>query len=145
MSSGLTRRRGGGGGGTNDAESSNGVSRSHSSAGVRDGSGPETSYENSENGHKIAFDPRDISESAERSKQPKLTLMDEVVLLGLKDKQVSKQACALRTKPGATIDTAIPSIRSTLPRKPDTDGRDDRDICLSGTTTLAMPCEAASS
>lgn len=90
MSSGLTRRRGGGGT-TNDAESSNGVSRSQSSAGVRD-TAPETSYENSENGHKIAFDPRDISESAERSKQPKLTLMDEVVLLGLKDKQVSNQA-----------------------------------------------------
>ena len=86
MSSGLTRRRGAGGA-SNDAESSNGVSRSHSSAGARD-NGPETSSENSENGHKIAFDPRDISESAERSKQPKLTLMDEVVLLGLKDKQV---------------------------------------------------------
>jgi hypothetical protein len=27
--------------------------------------------------------------SAERSKQPKLTLMEEVLLLGLKDKQVS--------------------------------------------------------
>ncbi|KAF3010821.1 Vacuolar protein sorting-associated protein 74 [Curvularia kusanoi] len=48
---------------------------------------PETSYENSENGHKIAFDPRDISENAERSKQPKLTLMEEVILMGLKDKQ----------------------------------------------------------
>jgi Golgi phosphoprotein 3 len=42
----------------------------------------------SENGHKIAFDPRDISESAERSKQPKLTLMEEIILMGLKDKQV---------------------------------------------------------
>lgn len=54
------------------------------------GSGaPETAYETvGENGHKIAFDPRDISESAERSKQPKLTLMEEVLLLGLKDKQV---------------------------------------------------------
>lgn len=49
---------------------------------------PETSYENSANGHKIAFDPRDISESAERNKQPKLTLMEEVILMGLKDKQV---------------------------------------------------------
>jgi len=48
---------------------------------------PETSYENSENGHKIAFDPRDISENAERSKQPKLTLMEEIILMGLKDKQ----------------------------------------------------------
>ncbi|KAH8168094.1 hypothetical protein CIB48_g127 [Xylaria polymorpha] len=96
MSSGLTRRRGGGGT-TNDGESSNGVSRSHSSAGVRD-NGPETSYENSENGHKIAFDPRDISESAERSKQPKLTLMDEVVLLGLKDKQSSPSGVASACK-----------------------------------------------
>jgi hypothetical protein len=100
MSSGLTRRRGGGGT-TNDAESSNGVSRSHSSAGVRDG-GPETSYENSENGHKIAFDPRDISESAERSKQPKLTLMDEVVLLGLKDKQVSMRSPKKQDPPTTT-------------------------------------------
>lgn len=55
----------------------------------RDSSAPETSYQSGENGHKIAFDPRDISESAERSKQPKLTLMEEVLLLGLKDKQVS--------------------------------------------------------
>ncbi|KAK2796501.1 hypothetical protein FQN49_009012, partial [Arthroderma sp. PD_2] len=42
-----------------------------------------------ENGHKIAFDPRDISENEERNKQPKLTLMEEVLLLGLKDKQVN--------------------------------------------------------
>ncbi|KAI1801243.1 Golgi phosphoprotein 3 [Daldinia bambusicola] len=84
MSSGLTRRRGAGGGTATD--DSNGINRSNSSSNVRD-SAPETSYENSENGHKIAFDPRDISESAERSKQPKLTLMEEVILLGLKDKQ----------------------------------------------------------
>lgn len=48
---------------------------------------PETGYEAGANGHKIAFDPRDISESAERQKQPKLTLMEEVLLMGLKDKQ----------------------------------------------------------
>ena len=47
----------------------------------------------SENGHKIAYDPRDISESQERNKQPKLTLMEEVLLLGLKDKQVQSFAC----------------------------------------------------
>ncbi|KAI2466175.1 Golgi phosphoprotein 3 [Annulohypoxylon bovei var. microspora] len=82
-SSGLTRRRGAAGG---TADETNGINRSNSSQNVRD-SAPETSYENSENGHKIAFDPRDISESAERSKQPKLTLMEEVILLGLKDKQ----------------------------------------------------------
>ncbi|KAK4160103.1 vacuolar protein sorting-associated protein 74 [Cladorrhinum sp. PSN259] len=82
--SGLTRRRGGGGGaGTPTGEDgSNGIS---APAGTT--AGPETSYESGENGHRIAFDPRDISESAERSKQPKLTLMEEVLLLGLKDKQ----------------------------------------------------------
>lgn len=53
--------------------------------------GPETSFTAGENGHKIAFDPRDLSETEERSKQPKLTLMEEVLLLGLKDKQVSNE------------------------------------------------------
>jgi Golgi phosphoprotein 3 len=51
------------------------------------GGGPETSYESGSNGHKIVFDPRDLRESAERVKQPKLTLMEEVLLMGLKDKQ----------------------------------------------------------
>lgn len=55
-----------------------------------DNRGPETSFTAGENGHKIAFDPRDLSETEERSKQPKLTLMEEVLLLGLKDKQVSR-------------------------------------------------------
>jgi Golgi phosphoprotein 3 len=92
--SGLTRRRGGGGGGgggsANGDEGGSGIGRSNSAMGgnFKD-STPETSYESGENGHKIAYDPRDISESAERSKQPKLTLMEEVLLLGLKDKQVS--------------------------------------------------------
>lgn len=88
MSSGLTRRRGAGGAGPSaEGDASNGSGPRTSTPNTRD-SGPETSYENTENGHKIAFDPRDISESAERSKQPKLTLMEEVLLLGLKDKQV---------------------------------------------------------
>jgi Golgi phosphoprotein 3 len=88
--SGLTRRRGAGGAtagngsGSGDAETSNGAGNKSNAA--KD-SAPETSYESNENGHKIAFDPRDISESAERSKQPKLTMMEEVLLLGLKDKQ----------------------------------------------------------
>lgn len=97
-SSGLTRRRGAGGGAGTEGESSNGVSRTNSTRDARD-SAPETSYESGENGHKIAFDPRDISESAERSKQPKLTMMEEVLLLGLKDKQVScpwPACCVLR-------------------------------------------------
>jgi golgi phosphoprotein 3 len=100
--SGLTRRRGGGGnagtsaGATtlstteNDSSKANGGS---AASPVSKDRAPETSYESSENGHKIAFDPRDISESAERSKQPKLTLMEEVLLLGLKDKQVGSLSC----------------------------------------------------
>ena len=87
MSSGLTRRRGAGGASTdpNDNEGS----RVSSPAPKRneDQRNPETAYESGANGHKIAFDPRDISESAERQKQPKLTLMEEVLLMGLKDKQ----------------------------------------------------------
>jgi Golgi phosphoprotein 3 len=91
MSSGLTRRRGGGGvsNGDNEDGDANRVGTPTPKAGPSRDSAPETSYESSENGHKIAFDPRDMSESAERSKQPKLTMMEEVLLLGLKDKQVS--------------------------------------------------------
>ena len=89
---GLTRRRGAGGGGApggNGEESSNRVtSPAPRPTSTFNDRSPETAYENSENGHKIAFDPRDISESAERSKQPMLTLMEEILLLGLKDKQV---------------------------------------------------------
>lgn len=59
---------------------------------------PETNYSSNENGHKIAFDPRDISESVERSKQPKLTLMEDILLLGLKDKQVGLRAAVKPTK-----------------------------------------------
>lgn len=96
MSSGLTRRRGGGGGGgavdgEEDSSRVGSPAPPKPNAGGSSRDGPETSYEAGENGHKIAFDPRDISESAERSKQPKLTLMEEVLLLGLKDKQVRFQ------------------------------------------------------
>jgi golgi phosphoprotein 3 len=90
MSSGLTRRRGGGGaanGGNEDGESSR-TGTATPKPGPSKDTAPETSYESSENGHKIAFDPRDMAEGVERSKQPKLTLMEEVLLLGLKDKQV---------------------------------------------------------
>jgi Golgi phosphoprotein 3 len=46
-----------------------------------------------EGGSKIAFDPRDLERDNEDKKQggrtPKLTIMEEVLLLGLKDKQVN--------------------------------------------------------
>lgn len=89
--SGLTRRRGAGGGAGPNGDNEDG-SRVSSPVPRRNDDGPGTSYENSENGHKIAYDPRDISESAERNKQPKLTLMEEVLLMGLKDKQVGSHA-----------------------------------------------------
>lgn len=83
---GLTRRRGGAAG----TSTEDGTDRNASPA---PRAGPaESSYTGGENGHKIAFDPRDLSESVERSKQPKLTLMEEVLLMGLKDKQVCKAA-----------------------------------------------------
>lgn len=91
--SGLTRRRGAGGGGNDtvggDNDSTSRVaSPAPKSNNNNSSSAPETSYESSgTNGHKIAFDPRDISENEERSKQPKLTLMEECLLMGLKDKQ----------------------------------------------------------
>ena len=89
MSEGLTRRRGGGGGGASSSAgaAADGEERIKSPV-PRSSTGPETSYESGANGHKIAYDPRDISENEERVKQPKLTLMEEVLLLGLKDKQV---------------------------------------------------------
>jgi Golgi phosphoprotein 3 len=91
MSSGLTRRRGAGAGNpSSDPNNENESSRVSSPVPRRNEENtrnPETAYESSANGHKIAFDPRDISESAERQKQPKLTLMEEVLLMGLKDKQ----------------------------------------------------------
>lgn len=87
---GLTRRRGGGrAGGADENDDSRVASPVSRNGSAMDNRGPETSFTSAENGHKIAFDPRDLSETEERSKQPKLTLMEEVLLLGLKDKQVS--------------------------------------------------------
>lgn len=44
-----------------------------------------------EGGNKIAYDPRDLGndDGAEGGKMPRLTILEEVLLLGLKDKQVS--------------------------------------------------------
>ncbi|PWN50215.1 GPP34-domain-containing protein, partial [Violaceomyces palustris] len=38
-------------------------------------------------GHKIAYDPRDLNDETEIGENPRLTLMEEVLLMGLKDKQ----------------------------------------------------------
>jgi Golgi phosphoprotein 3 len=118
--SGLTRRRGGAA--ANNGEDEGG--RVSSPAPRRnDDRAPETSYEDSANGHRIAFDPRDISESAERNKQPKLTLMEEIILMGLKDKQV-----------GVSAET---SLEQTADQR-------TRVTSLSGTITYHTPSEGVS-
>lgn len=112
--SGLTRRRGA----APTAENGEEPSRVASPAPKKEDRAPETSYESGENGHKIAFDPRDISESAERSKQPKLTLMEEVLLLGLKDKQVRLDvAYAFHHRAMDADITATPGIPLVLERQ----------------------------
>jgi Golgi phosphoprotein 3 len=76
MSSGLQRRRVPGGG----SSSTGGSSEPVSSTGAQDSP--------NENGAKFAYDPLDITSNEYEVKSPKLTLMEEVLLMGLKDKQV---------------------------------------------------------
>ena len=98
-SGGLTRRRGAGGGGGAGASITEDDDPSRVNTPKpkdQENRAPETSYVGGENGHKIAYDPKDLGESEERSKQPKLTLMEEVLLMGLKDKQVG---CLLQNPP----------------------------------------------
>lgn len=89
--SGVTRRRGGGGGAGGSPHNEDESGRVTPNPGKRPEStsgGLETSYESGANGHKIAYDPAELKARAEQDKQPKLTLMEEVLLMGLKDKQV---------------------------------------------------------
>lgn len=96
---GLSRRRGQGVASSssynddNDLHASNG----HSQTGSRSGSPPRTQHAGSafEGGSKIAFDPRDVTQDASEEariggKMPRLTIMEEVLLLGIKDKQVCR-------------------------------------------------------
>jgi golgi phosphoprotein 3 len=86
---GLTRRRGAGAVASTTADEGSSANRNESPSNRQtDERNPETQYTGGENGHKIAFDPRDLNETRERNKQPKLTLMEEILLMGLKDKQV---------------------------------------------------------
>jgi hypothetical protein len=97
MSSGLQRRRVPGGPessslspATSRPESNHNSFSGGSSpavAGQRSSDGID-SLDHHESDHRIAFDPRDMAEGEERLKFPKLTMMEEVLLLGLKDKQV---------------------------------------------------------
>ncbi|KAG0284828.1 Vacuolar protein sorting-associated protein 74, partial [Linnemannia gamsii] len=83
---GLSRRRGAGGGG--DDSASNNSSRPTSTGGAgAGGGGGNHGHRSSVDGGKVHADPRDLQMEDENKTQPRLTLMEEVLLLGLKDKQ----------------------------------------------------------
>lgn len=77
-----------GGGGSSGA---GGAGPSSGGGGGANGSSPNGpssgNLSRSESGHKIAYDPRDLDERGEDKQNPKLSMMEEVLLLGLKDKQ----------------------------------------------------------
>lgn len=75
----VTRRRVGGQSANSDDDTPNDSSQHHHQQQQHSSSSPMADK-------KVAYDPRDIDES---KSTPKLTLMEEVLLLGLKDKQVS--------------------------------------------------------
>ncbi|KAF8333463.1 uncharacterized protein EI90DRAFT_2916864 [Cantharellus anzutake] len=98
MASGLNRRRVPGASSPNGAASdATSAGHSHSASLAQSGSLP-SSISNSngvvhagnalEGGHRVAYDPRDLFDTEEEGgKLPRLTLLEEVLLLGLKDKQ----------------------------------------------------------
>lgn len=83
--SGLSRRRGAGGaGGAAGAAGGGGATSSSSPLDSSTHSRPTTPGATA---HKVAYDARDLGDADEDRKLPRLTLMEEVLLLGLKDKQ----------------------------------------------------------
>ena len=144
LGSSSTMHGGAGGGGTPRGSLSGGggagigggaSSSSTTSAGGQVGS----SSSGVEGRSKIAFDPRDYengSMGGERERMPRLTVMEEVLLLGLKDKQV-----------GPPSPPPLASLLCDVPRLTITRGttRRARATCLSGTTTSRTPSVAASS
>jgi hypothetical protein len=92
MGEGLTRRRAGGAGGspitTQSDQIASSSNPSSSNTGNANKSTPNPNLPPS--GSKVAYDPRDFQDDAESDKMPRLTLMEEVLLLGLKDKAVCR-------------------------------------------------------
>lgn len=91
-SGGLTRRRGGTTANTSDDTDPTSPSLGSSTNGsLSDAPGARAHAGSAlEGGAKIAYDPRDLEDdgSREGGRPPRLTIMEEVLLLGLKDKQV---------------------------------------------------------
>lgn len=92
MSQGLTRRRAGASPAVGASSSAQLESPTFPSGSTvpRPGSSVEGAASGAYEGRaKIAYDPRDFENSDEKESVPRLTLMEEVLLLGLKDKAVS--------------------------------------------------------
>lgn len=85
MSSGLSRRRVGNSGLNTHVEASS--TRNYQENSSNNVFMEKGHYNIDKAKHKIVFDPLDVQEDEERRRQPCLTLMEEVLLLGLKDKQ----------------------------------------------------------
>ena len=79
----LSRRRGAP---TSSIETSS--SQPFNSQSSSSSSRPTTPGTQSQSQHKVAYDERDMKDETEERLNPRLTLMEEVLLLGLKDKQV---------------------------------------------------------
>lgn len=97
MSQGLTRRRAGASPAVGTSSSGQIDSPTFPSGSTIPG--PGSSADNAASGAyegraKIAYDPRDFENSNEKGTVPRLTLMEEVLLLGLKDKAVSLSGIA---------------------------------------------------
>jgi len=93
MGEGLTRRRAGAGGSPTTTQSDQIPSSSNHNSSSSSGNGNKNvpTPSASGTGGRVAYDPRDFQDDAESNKMPRLTLMEEVLLLGLKDKAVRQQ------------------------------------------------------
>lgn len=49
-------------------------------------------------GHKIAYDPLDLESRSEEAELPKLTLMEEIILLGIKEWVIPLQSLMKRAR-----------------------------------------------
>lgn len=65
---------------SNSFQDSNGIRSTHAGTALAGGS-------------KVAYDPRDLGTAEDELGVPKLTLLEEILLLGIKDRAVSGQIC----------------------------------------------------
>lgn len=84
---GLTRRRAGGASPAIGSSSTGGFESNNApTPAARSPTAPSSGVEGR---GKIAYDPRDFQDKGESTKMPRLTIMEEILLLGIKDKAVS--------------------------------------------------------